>query len=192
MPKIIDDAQIFQSVMEAVVEYGYEGATTKRLAKHAGIGEVTLFRKYGSKSQLVKQAMLAVADQANFESTIQYTGDIQADFVCLLEEIQKAVVANGRFFFALFIEVSRHHELQDALTLFQARFRVASMLVIRYQAEGILKQEHPLHLIANLVGPLLAMNMFSFVASDISIPPLDLQKHVSHFIENYRSTWSET
>ena len=49
--------------MLAVTKYGYAAATTKKLAKAAGIGEVTLFRKYGNKAQLVKQAMIDLAER---------------------------------------------------------------------------------------------------------------------------------
>ena len=56
--------------MQAVTKYGYAAATTKRLAKAAGIGEVTLFRRYGNKSQLVKQAMVDCLKDTNIAKLI--------------------------------------------------------------------------------------------------------------------------
>ncbi len=54
MPKVIADMQIFQAVMEIIAARGYAGATTRQIAEAAGVSEVTLFRKYGSKAELVK------------------------------------------------------------------------------------------------------------------------------------------
>ena len=63
MPKILADEQIFSAVMQVVSSRGYSGSTTKQLADAANISEVTLFRKYGSKAQLVKQAISFILDQ---------------------------------------------------------------------------------------------------------------------------------
>ena len=51
MPKVIEDEDVYQAVIEVVAEYGYSGATTKQMADAADVSEVTLFRKYGNKAQ---------------------------------------------------------------------------------------------------------------------------------------------
>lgn len=38
-------------------EAGFRGATTRRIAEEAGVNEVTLFRLFGSKAQLIAEAM---------------------------------------------------------------------------------------------------------------------------------------
>jgi AcrR family transcriptional regulator len=38
-------------------EVGFRGATTRRIAEEAGVNEVTLFRLFGSKSQLIAEAI---------------------------------------------------------------------------------------------------------------------------------------
>lgn len=40
-------------------ETGYRGATTRRIAQEAGVNEVTLFRHFGSKWELIREAVLA-------------------------------------------------------------------------------------------------------------------------------------
>ena len=39
MPKIIDDEKVYRAAMQAVIERGYAGATTKQIAEAAGISE---------------------------------------------------------------------------------------------------------------------------------------------------------
>ena len=63
MPKIVPDATIFRAAIQVVTERGYSGATTRQIAEAAGISEVTLFRKYGNKAELMKQAIAAVTGQ---------------------------------------------------------------------------------------------------------------------------------
>ena len=79
MPKIIDDEKVYRAAMQVVIERGYARAKTKEIAEAAGISEVTLFRKYGSKAGLVKQAITATAVQMDFTSASHYTGDVAAD-----------------------------------------------------------------------------------------------------------------
>ena len=42
-------------------EAGYLGTTTRRVAQEAGVNEVTLFRHFGSKDALIREALAAVA-----------------------------------------------------------------------------------------------------------------------------------
>lgn len=60
--------------MRVVIERGYAGATTKQLPVAAGVSEVTLIRKYDSKAQLVRLAILFIADRMEFESASETVG----------------------------------------------------------------------------------------------------------------------
>ena len=50
-----------QKLLEAAAriysEGGFRGATTRRIAEEAGVNEVTLFRLFGSKAELISQAV---------------------------------------------------------------------------------------------------------------------------------------
>jgi AcrR family transcriptional regulator len=124
MPKVIADMKIFQAVMEIIAERGYAGATTRQIAEAARVSEVTLFRKYGSKAELVKRAINALVEQSEFESATHYTGDVRADLLRVLQAYQESVILHEHFFFALFAEFSRAPELSDSfsqpLGLFQS------------------------------------------------------------------------
>lgn len=185
MPKIIDDRQLFRDVMQAVTQYGYAAATTKKLAKAAGIGEVTLFRKYGNKAQLVKQAMIALAEESNFEEMVEYTGDLHADLLRVVTRYQGSAERNGLFFYTILIEASRHPELMEALSVLQSRLGAVSQLMFRYQADGKLKQADPIQLLTGLVGPLIARNMMQTALQGMPFPPIDLESHVTNFIGGY-------
>src|SRR3989337_2531816 len=49
--------RILAAAARVYAQYGFRGATTRLIANEAGVNEVTLFRTFGSKAELL-QAML--------------------------------------------------------------------------------------------------------------------------------------
>ena len=49
--------KIINAAMELIMEIGYTAATTKDIARRAGVNECTIFRKFGEKKEIVLQAM---------------------------------------------------------------------------------------------------------------------------------------
>ncbi len=182
MPKIVADETIFNAAMQTVFERGYAGATTKQIAEAAHISEVTLFRKYGNKAELIKQAISALTKQIDFESATQYTGNAAADLLRVTQMYQGTAVKNGQFIYAIILEIHRNPDLVDVIHEPMGMFDAIGQLLARYQAEGILKQEHPFSAVAGLLGPLMATNMIRGAAPGIHLPPIDLQYHVDVFL----------
>jgi AcrR family transcriptional regulator len=49
--------QLLEAALRIYAEAGYRGATTRRIALEAGVNEITLFRHFGSKDALMRQAI---------------------------------------------------------------------------------------------------------------------------------------
>lgn len=49
--------RIIRAAVSVFAESGYRGATTRRIAQVAGVNEVTLFRHFGSKDELLQEAV---------------------------------------------------------------------------------------------------------------------------------------
>ncbi|HEV7365228.1 MAG TPA: helix-turn-helix domain-containing protein [Gemmatimonadales bacterium] len=49
--------QLIEAAARLYAEAGYRGATTRRIAGEAGVNEVTLFRHFGSKDALIREAI---------------------------------------------------------------------------------------------------------------------------------------
>lgn len=49
--------RILDATARVFGENGYRGATTRRIAREAGVNEVTLFRNFGSKEELIRAAI---------------------------------------------------------------------------------------------------------------------------------------
>jgi len=49
--------QLLDAAARVYAEVGYRGATTRRIAQQAGVNEITLFRHFGSKDTLLREAL---------------------------------------------------------------------------------------------------------------------------------------
>lgn len=49
--------KILEAARETFIKKGYKGATTRKIAQKAGVSEVTLFRKFKTKSSLLKEIL---------------------------------------------------------------------------------------------------------------------------------------
>ncbi len=186
MPKILDDEQIFRAVIQVVSERGYSGATTKQMADAAEISEVTLFRKYGSKQQLVKQAISSIIHQSVLASAAQYTGDVHADLLRVVQAYQTSAVKHGDFVTSLFSQMSQHPELISSVEEPMHVFLAIGELITRYQKQGVLKPEPPLHTVGVLLGPVMYAAMLGKLVPNNQLPPFDLKNHVTCFLEGHR------
>jgi len=76
-----------QKLSEAAIELfsneGYDAVTTKKIAELAGVSEMTLFRHFGTKSNLFQEAYDAYLYQPNFESLFEngLKGNLEKDLL---------------------------------------------------------------------------------------------------------------
>jgi AcrR family transcriptional regulator len=187
MPKIIEDEQIFRAVIEVISERGYAGAATKQMAEAAGVSEVTLFRKYGNKAELVRQAISSIVAQTDFSSAVQYTGDLHADLLRVVHAYQESAVKHGFFLSALISELSRYPEVADALDQPLRMFSLIEKLVVRYQKKGSLQEGSPTLIVAALLAPLIFPVLFEGARPDSRIPPRDLSAYLDAFLHGYQT-----
>ena len=57
MPPMNVRDQLLDAAVRVYAEAGYRGATTRRIAFEAGVNEITLFRHFGSKDVLLREAI---------------------------------------------------------------------------------------------------------------------------------------
>jgi len=182
MPKIVNDADIYKAVIQVVTERGYAGATTKQMAEAAAVSEVTLFRKFDSKPQLVKQAIAEIIEKINIGAVAEYSGDIETDLMRIVKTYAESAVDHGQFFMILLSEMRRYPEMTELVDAPYDIFQGFGNLLKRYQDEGILRGEHPLHALAALLGPVIYTSLIQNAFPEADIPPLNLDNHVDSFL----------
>lgn len=91
--KIVTDRQITDAAMALVIEKGYSDMTTKDIAQRAGVHEATLFRRLGSKKEIVLRGLagqrwLPTLNIAIFEEA---AWDLDTDLALFMREYYKRV-----------------------------------------------------------------------------------------------------
>ena len=56
--------EILAAAAEVFAQHGFRGSTTRRIADAAGVNEITIFRQFGSKEALLREAMKHMTESA--------------------------------------------------------------------------------------------------------------------------------
>ena len=183
MPAAINEQIIFNAALKVMTERGYTGATTKLIAQEAGIGEVTLFRRFGNKETLILEAMKQEASKLEGSEKL-YSGKLEADLTKIMTAYQLLLRARAALLLTFYTEVTRHPELATALE--QPKHTIGKMLEMlgRYQQEGKLVAKDPMHQLSELFGPVMMLTLFEVVYKGEA--PLDMKAHVRNFMKSNR------
>lgn len=183
MPKQISDDKVFEATIEMVVTHGYAGATTKLIADSAEINEATLFRKYGSKSELVAKAITQIAKDRHNQQVV-YTGDVRADLLKMVQIYSESTAKHSRLFPVIMSEMMRDSDLQG---LMSAPFTIIAQfaaIIAQYQTEGMMSDdEDPILTVTSLIGPLIINNMLRTARADMPMPSFDLEVYIDRYLE---------
>ena len=77
------DRAIITAALELMAEHGVQALRVDDVARHAGVGKATIYRRYRSKDQLVTEAVGALVDQ---EIEIPDSGSTREDLLVLMRE----------------------------------------------------------------------------------------------------------
>lgn len=158
MAASIPDSQILDAALEVIVQRGYAGATTREIAAAAGINEVTLFRRFGNKDNLLRSVVEAEA-KAFIAADIEYTGDLEADLMRIVDFYHHLMTTRGRMIALMVVEIPRQPDLMEIWQTPLTIIHKLTGLIERYQREGRLVKEPPVQAFVSLVGPLFLGNM---------------------------------
>lgn len=173
---------ILDAVLLVIGERGVRGATTRLIAQRAGVNEVTLFRKFGTKSKLIQAAIEArfVTIQRSFGG---YTGDLEADLTRLASTYHMMLSAVGPAARAILTEIPHDPELAQSIRGPQRMFAAIAEVLARYQREGVLRPEPPQDLIPAFLGPIIIPAIVKPVADAAGVAlSFDAKQYVNRFL----------
>ncbi|MGH9004674.1 MAG: TetR/AcrR family transcriptional regulator, partial [Acidimicrobiia bacterium] len=150
-PRTADAQVIAGAVLQALVERGYDGMTVDHVARLAGVGRATLYRRWPTKTAMVIDALgrgrFPVMEDPD-------SGDPRADFESLLRMLQATVEREHHVIRALQIEAARHPDIGAVLSrdLIPQRKAVLIGVLRRAATAGLLRAPSDLELLARM-GP---------------------------------------
>jgi AcrR family transcriptional regulator len=176
-PRTADEEAIAGAVLQALVERGYDGMTVDHVARLAGVGRATLYRRWPTKTAMVIDAL----QRGRFPTMEDPdSGDPRADFESLLRMLQATVAREHHVIRALQIEAARHPDIGTALRrdLIPQRKEVLIGVLRRAATAGLLRAPSDLELQARM-GPALIWEYFALSPSE---PDPELPRRITDLV----------
>ena len=174
-------ARLLDAALAMLCERGYRGATSREIARLAQVNEVTLFRLFSTRDDLLAAALVRRAEMDR-DRVPAPSGNLEADLVALTEATMEYLRAGGYLLIGVLPEVGRMPEKQQALVheAFAEVQRAHANLFGYYQDTGELTKEMGDTLWLAFMGPLLT----AALRAEIRQEPLqvDPRKHVALFL----------
>lgn len=107
--------RILSSAFTLFAENGFEGTTTKQIAEHALVNEVTVFRSFGSKEALFHEVVREKLPLKSIQTVVDFDmdGPLEEVMVQNAKMVLGILKQNRHFFMMLVGEVWRHPELKE-------------------------------------------------------------------------------
>jgi AcrR family transcriptional regulator len=138
--------RIIQAAARVFSEQGYAGATTRAIAAEAGVNEVTLFRHFGSKKNL----MLAVINQRSVTPDVrtaltgQLTGNYRQDLLHIGAHFLASTSERRNEILMTLFEAQRLPEIRDTIAEVPLQQQKALGQYLRHQIErGVVRDMDP-------------------------------------------------
>jgi AcrR family transcriptional regulator len=149
------DEAILRATLELLTDSGYAALTMERVRERSGVGKATIYRRYGSKEELVAAAIKHL--NVDFPDPPD-TGSIVGDFAATAQSVLAGAERTG---FAptvarLLSEVASDPDMHKLFTenLVEPRRRVVGTLVERAKARGEIRADIDTSLAVDMiVGP---------------------------------------
>jgi AcrR family transcriptional regulator len=182
MPKLISENHILSATLETLSKHGYDGATTRLIAEAAGINELTLFRKFGSKTKLILSAVKQELAAFNI-SKLEYTGNLENDLEKIVTFYQSIFESRGQVIPLILSEASRRPELREGLQELLLALKSLTVMISRYQKEGKLVKEPPLQTLSSLLSPVIFMSVLQQLDTSSKPVMVDKRDYVRAFLQ---------
>jgi AcrR family transcriptional regulator len=151
------DEAILRAALELLASDGYRALTMEAVRERSGVGKATLYRRYGSKEELVKAAIVHLNSDIPMPDD---TGSVVGDFAATAQTILAGAARTGALTLMprLLSEVVGDPEMHALFSehLVEPRRRVVRGIVERAKARGELREDVDSDLAVDLmVGPMI-------------------------------------
>ncbi|WP_158896083.1 TetR/AcrR family transcriptional regulator [Amycolatopsis anabasis] len=149
------DAAILRAALDLFLERGVEGTSIEQVAKRAGVGKLTVYRRWNSKEALLAQAIESA--RGDLPTAQDDLGGLSlTELISRTLSAQAEILAAPRFR-ALIAQIygssTRHPELMETYWEHHVRPRreAARALLERARAEGLLAEDTDLDVLMDMM-----------------------------------------
>jgi AcrR family transcriptional regulator len=171
-------------------EKGYTGTTTKAIAEAAGVNEVTLFRQFGSKRNLLSEMISRHSALPGLTGLIesQLTGDYRQDLIRLATVFFRAITERKEALRMMLCEARELPEVREVVV--QAPDQLRAVLTRYFQSQmeaGKVKEMHPEVMAQAFLGMFFSYGIArEILASQIALE-MPQEAMIAHFVDIFIS-----
>lgn len=186
MASRVTDQAVYDAALEVIAEQGYERATTRAIADAAGINEATLFRRFVSKQNLLREAVRG--NFAGFSLDLDAPGDdVAADLLTIVGYYSSLYERRGGVVLTLMREAKFSPEVAAVLAEPESLLEKVDAVILHHQRRGALVVEPPRHTFFALIGPVMMRAIARRVDQRATQAPADPEAVVRRFLDGHRS-----
>jgi AcrR family transcriptional regulator len=136
------DEAIVRAALELLAEHGYRALTMEQVRERSGVGKATLYRRYGSKEELVRAAIVHLNSDIPLPDD---TGSVVGDFAATAQTILAGAARTGALTLMprLLSDVVGDPEMHELFYehLVEPRRRVVRAIIARAQERGEIRRD---------------------------------------------------
>lgn len=178
--------KIMQAAVELIAAKGYKGATTREIAETAGVNEVTLFRRFGTKQALFEAVINQYSSLPGMLEMIEnrITGDYRKDLTMLGTMLNTAFEERREILPLILCEAEQINELQSVIASIPERLReyLARYLQTKIERGEIISRDPEL-LAQAFLGMFFSYHISTTMLGSRPTPQTDSGQVVQSFVD---------
>jgi AcrR family transcriptional regulator len=188
----IDDTRqrILQAAAEIIAERGYARATTRSIAESAGVNEVTLFRHFGSKRNLLSELIGQHSALPELTKVIenQLTGDYRQDLTRLATVFFRVITERKEALRLMLCEARELPEVREVIV--QVPDQLRGVLTGYFQSQmdgGKVKEMHPELMAQAFLGMFFSYGIAREMLASQIAPDVPQEALIAQFVDIFVS-----
>jgi AcrR family transcriptional regulator len=176
--------RLLSAGLDLLARMGYRGATSREIAREAGVTEVTMYRHFKSKDELFAAAIMEQREPL-MSLIPEPTGNLEKDLLQLAEQFYKHLSSDAVQLMRVIPELRKHWKLQEQpVEKVLGEFGDKLQEFIRYyQVSGDLVDEPVTNITTSFLGPLYFYSFGDIPGTDVEF---NCQRYVHRFLNGYR------
>ena len=170
--------RLLASGLSLLVKKGYRGAVTREIALGAGVTEMTLYRHFRSKDELIAASVIQQGEQL-LSIFSEPSGDLEADLLQVSENLLSQISSNFAQIIYRLPELEEHSEFKEHIDKTKDKLSTTFLSLINsYKSPITFTDYNGAMIIYMFMGPIL---FFTLYETDTE-STFDCQQHVQFFL----------
>jgi len=167
--------RIMEAAFTLFAEKGFDGTTTRSIADRAGVNEVTVFRTFGSKMDLLRQVSREMLPIRRIKTGVDFRIEGSAEEVLVQNTIQVlGILKENRHIFMILVgELWRHPELKEEVGIeaFEQAVEFFAMQMLIMIEDGRLRDVDPFVAARSWMGTVQLHFLLSYIIGPGTVDP---------------------